>query len=206
MKLDVPIIGIIRGVDGAFFKEVMDTSFASGLQAIELTMNTENASNIVASSISEVPSGKLLGMGTIRSIEEAKKAVDSGAMFLVTPNADTEVIKYAVANSVPIVAGALTPTEVYTAWSAGADMIKIFPCGIFGPRYIRELRGPYEQIQLAAVGGVNIDNIKEYFAAGASAVGASSSLFGKKALMDHDLDGIAQNVKKFITHCPDCNK
>ena len=206
MKLDVPVIGIIRGADGAFFKELMNTSFTSGLQAIELTMNTKNAAQIVSSNVSDVPSGKLLGMGTVRNLEEAKKAVNSGAMFLVTPNTDTEVIKYAVVNSVPIIAGALTPTEVYTAWSAGADMIKIFPCGMFGPQYIRELRGPYEQIPLVAVGGVNLDNIKEYFAAGARAVGASSSLFGKKALMDHDLDGIAQNVKKFLAHCPDWNK
>ena len=77
---------------------------------------------------------------------------------------------------------------------------------MFGPQYIRELLGPYEQIPLAAVGGVNLDNIKEYFAAGARAVGASSSLFGKKALTDHDLEGIAQNVNKFIAHCPDSNK
>lgn len=206
MQLDVPVIGILRGVDAAFFRSVMDSSFASGLHAIEITMNTDQALKIVSSSRSSVPSGKLLGMGTIRNLAEAKKAVEAGAMFLVTPNTDIEVIEYAKSNTVPVISGALTPTEVYTAWSAGADMVKVFPCRPFGPEYIRELRGPYEQIPLVAVGGVDLDNIREYFAAGAGAVGASTSLFGRKALMECDLEAIAQNVKKFIALCPDLKK
>jgi 2-dehydro-3-deoxyphosphogluconate aldolase/(4S)-4-hydroxy-2-oxoglutarate aldolase len=148
MNLEVPVIGILRGVDSDFFTRVMETSFASGLQAIEITMNTDNALNIVSSNIPQVPSGKLLGMGTIRNLDEAKKAVDAGAMFLVTPNTDSEVIEYAKANSVPIIAGALTPTETYNAWAAGADMVKVFPCRPFGPDYIKELRGPFEHIPL----------------------------------------------------------
>ncbi len=203
MKLDVPVIGILRGVESGFFRNVMDASFASGLQAIEITMNTEDALKIVSLNKSAVPHGKLLGMGTIRNLREAKKAIESGAMFLVTPNTNTKVIEYAKSNSVPIISGALTPTEVYTAWSAGAEMVKIFPCRAFGPQYIRELRGPYEHIPLVAVGGVNLDNIREYFASGVSAVGASTSLFGRKALMEHNLEEIAQNVKKFIALCPE---
>ena len=202
MNLEVPVIGILRGIDSAFFKSVMDASFESGLQAIEITMNTDDAVNIVSSNISSVPSGKLLGMGTIRNLDEAKKAVDSGAMFLVTPNTDPEVIEYAQSHSVPIIAGALTPTEVYHAWTAGADMVKVFPCRPFGPNYIKELRGPFEQVQLVAVGGVELDNIRDYFMAGARAVGASTSLFGRDALKSHDLDDIARNVNNFIRLCP----
>lgn len=206
MQLDVPVIGILRGVDSAFFRSVMDTSFASGLQAIEITMNTEDALQIVSLHRSAVPAGKLMGMGTVRNLQEAKKAVEAGAMFLVTPNTDTGVIEYARSCSVPVIAGALTPTEVYTAWAAGAEMVKVFPCGPFGPRYIRELRGPYDQIPLVAVGGVTPDNIKEYFASGASAVGATTSLFGREALDGHNLDEIAENVKKFIDLCPEYKK
>lgn len=206
MKLDVPVIGILRGVDAAFFRSVMDTSFGSGLQAIEITMNTDQALEIVSLNRSSVPSGRLLGMGTIRNLVEAKKAVEAGAMFLVTPNTDMTVIEYAKLNSVPVISGALTPTEVYTAWSAGADMVKVFPCRPFGPEYIRELRGPYDQIPLVAVGGVDLNNMCEYFAAGARAVGAGTSLFGRKALMEHDLEEIGKNVKKFIALCPDLRK
>lgn len=202
MRLDIPVIGILRGVEAAFFKSVMDASFDSGLQALEVTMNTEGSLGIVSSNGPSVPPGKLLGMGTIRNLDEAKKAVDAGAMFLVTPNTDTAVIEYAKSRSVPVIAGALTPTEVYAAWSSGADMVKVFPCRAFGPGYIRELRGPYEQISLVAVGGVDLDNIREYFAAGADAVGASTSLFGRKALKEHNVEEIAQHVKKFIALCP----
>ena len=206
MKLDVPVIGILRGLDARRFQSVMETSFDSGLQAIEITMNTDNALQIVSLLSPSVPSGKLLGMGTIRNLREAKEAVGAGAMFLVTPNTDTEVIEYARSNSVPVIAGALTPTEVYSAWSAGAEMVKVFPCRTFGPQYIRDLSGPFEQIPLVAVGGVDLNNITEYFAAGVRAVGASSSLFGRKALIENNIRQLGENVKNFISLCPERGK
>ena len=202
MELEVPVFGILRGVEGDFFGEVMQISFAAGLTALEVTMNTPGAEEIVAAYRPAVSDGKLLGMGTIRNLLEAKRAVSAGAMFLVTPNLDLGVIEYAKQEGVPIVAGALTPTEVYAAWSAGADMVKVFPCGAMGgPKYIRELRGPFDHLRLAAVGGVSPANLAEYFAAGAAAVGVSSSLFGAKALREKNLPLIGQNVKIFIEHC-----
>ncbi|MDG4475017.1 bifunctional 4-hydroxy-2-oxoglutarate aldolase/2-dehydro-3-deoxy-phosphogluconate aldolase [Thiovibrio frasassiensis] len=202
MELDVSVIGILRGVAGDFFGEAMQISFAGGLTAMEVTMNTPDAEKIVREYRSAVPAGKLLGMGTIRNLEEAIRAVAAGAMFLVTPNLDTKVIEYAKAEGVPIVAGALTPTEVYTAWSAGADLVKVFPCGAMGgPQYIKDLLGPFDHLRLAAVGGVSLANLPEYFKAGAAAVGVSTSLFGAKALREKNLDQIGQNVKIFIEHC-----
>ncbi|HIJ90348.1 MAG: hypothetical protein OEV89_06225 [Desulfobulbaceae bacterium] len=202
MELDVPVIGILRGVEGDFFGEVMQISFAAGLTAMEVTMNTPGAEQIVAAYRPAVPEGKLLGMGTIRTLEEARRAVGAGAMFLVTPNLDTRVIEYAKQEGVPIVAGALTPTEVYTAWSAGADLVKVFPCSAMGgPQYIKDLLGPFDHIRLAAVGGVSLANLGEYFAAGAAAVGVSTSLFGAKPLREKNLAPIGQNVKNFIEHC-----
>jgi 2-dehydro-3-deoxyphosphogluconate aldolase/(4S)-4-hydroxy-2-oxoglutarate aldolase len=202
MELNVPVIGILRGVEGDFFGEVMQISFAAGLTAMEVTMNTADAERIVREYRSAVPDGKLLGMGTIRNLEEAKRAVGAGAMFLVTPNLDLGVIEYAKAEGIPIVAGALTPTEVYAAWSAGADLVKVFPCGAMGgPQYLKDLLGPFDHLRLAAVGGVSLANLAEYFAAGAAAVGVSTSLFGGKALREKNLDQIGQNVKNFIEHC-----
>ena len=206
MQLDVPVIGIVRGVEAQFFQDLMDKAFAAGLQAIEITMNTRDALQIVSSLIPAVPAGRLLGMGTVRNREEAEKAVGAGAMFLVTPNTDTDVIEYAGSWNVPVISGALTPTEVYTAWSAGADMIKVFPCRPFGPGYIRELRGPFEKVPLVAVGGVTAENMNEYFDAGVRAVGASASLFGQTALRDRNLEEIESNIRKFIALCPDGRK
>jgi len=204
MELDIPVIGILRGVEGDFFGEVMQISFAAGLTAMEVTMNTAGAEEIVREYRPAVPDGKLLGMGTIRTLDEAKRAVGAGAMFLVTPNLDLGVIEYAKAETIPIVAGALTPTEVYAAWSAGADLVKVFPCGAMGgPQYLKDLLGPFDHIRLAAVGGVSLANLQEYFAAGAAAVGVSTSLFGGKALREKNLEQIGHNVKNFIEHCRD---
>ena len=202
MKIEVPVIGILRGVEGDFFGEVMQVSFAAGLMAMEVTMNTPGAEEIVRKCRPTVPDGRLLGMGTIRNLEEARLAVAAGAMFLVTPNLDTRVIEYAKDAAIPIVVGALTPTEVYGAWSAGADLVKVFPCSAMGgPRYIRDLLGPFDHIKLVAVGGVSLANIPEYLGAGAAAVGVSTSLFGTRALQEKNLDLLGQNVKNFIEHC-----
>jgi 2-dehydro-3-deoxyphosphogluconate aldolase / (4S)-4-hydroxy-2-oxoglutarate aldolase len=201
IELEVPVIGILRGIEEHFFGEVMAASFAEGLQAMEVTMNTPDAARMVARFRPAVPAGKLLGMGTIRNPDEALQALDAGAMFLVTPNFDPRVIELARRHQVPIVAGAFTPTEVYGAWQSGADLVKVFPCAAAGgPQYIRELAGPFEHIPMAAVGGVTLENLPDYFRAGARAVGVSTSLFGKQALAGRNVAEIALHVKKFIEH------
>lgn len=201
MKLDVPVIGILRGIEVSFFKDILHASFGAGLQALEVTMNTENAAHIISTCRTSVPSGKLLGAGTVRNLDEAKKAADAGAMFFVTPNTDVSVIEYALSRNIPVIAGAFTPTEVYHAWSAGADMVKVFPCGHFGPQYITDLLGPFDKIPLVAVGGVNHSNIGDYFRAGVKAVGVSASLFGGAALKDRNIEDLSQNVKNFVELC-----
>ena len=96
---------------------------------------------------------------------------------------------------IPVIAGAFTPTEVYNAWSAGAAMVKVFPCGFVGPSYIKELKGPFDHIPLLAVGGVNRENLADYLKAGAAGVGVSSALFGAKALVEKDIKPAPKNVK-----------
>ena len=199
MNLNIPVIGILRGIDAGFFGPLMDAAFEAGLQAVEVTYNTPRALEMVAKQIPRVPNGKYLGMGTVRNVEEAEQAVDTGAMFLVSPNTDGTVIDYAKQQNIPIVSGAFTPTEVYNAWSAGADMIKVFPCGQLGPDYIRELSGPYDRIPLVAVGGVTSDNAAGYLKAGAEAVGAGTGLFGKEAISRQRPEEIIRNVKHFIS-------
>ncbi len=125
-------------------------------------------------------------------------AIDAGAMFLVTPNFSIKVIECGVEHNIPVVAGALTPSEIYDAWSAGAAMIKVFPCqAMGGPQYIKDLRGPFDTIPLAAVGGVSFSTLEDYFLAGVQAVGVSSTLFGRRALVEQDVAGVAANIKKF---------
>jgi 2-dehydro-3-deoxyphosphogluconate aldolase/(4S)-4-hydroxy-2-oxoglutarate aldolase len=199
VELNIPIIGILRGIEADFFGPLMSAAFEAGLQAIEVTYNTAHALEMVKEQIPRVPQGKYLGMGTIRNLEEARQAVEAGAMYLVSPNTDIAVIEFAKRRQIPIVAGAFTPTEVYAAWSAGAEMVKVFPCGAMGPGYIRELLGPYDRMPLVAVGGVTADNAASYLQAGARAVGVGSGLFGKEAIARQRPQEIADNVAKFIS-------
>jgi len=202
VELEVPVIGILRGVDPGFVGDVVDASFAAGLDAVEITMNSERPLETISRHRPSVPAGKHLGVGTIRTAAEAERAIGAGAMFLVTPNTDAEVISCARAQGVPVIAGAMTPTEVHTAWSAGADMVKIFPCRALGPPYLRELLGPFDGVPLVAVGGVGRDNVRDYFAAGATAVGVGATLFGATALASRDLGGVARSIADFIALCP----
>lgn len=202
MNLEIPVIGILRGVEADAFSPLMQASFVAGLQAIEITMNTPGAEEIIARNRGSVPDGRYLGMGTVRNLEEAERACDSGAMFFVTPNVDTDVLGFARNKDIPVIAGALTPTEIYRAWEAGAAMVKVFPCGAMGgPRYIRELRGPFDQIPFVAVGGVKLENVHEYLQAGAAAVGVGISLFGEQAVNEKDWIAVGRNVKAFIQRC-----
>jgi 2-dehydro-3-deoxyphosphogluconate aldolase/(4S)-4-hydroxy-2-oxoglutarate aldolase len=202
MNFDPSVIGILRGIDSIFFGELMQASFNEGLRALEVTINTPGAERIVTAHRHLVPENAFLGMGTVRTVEEARMAQGAGAMFFVTPNLDTQVIEFAVKHEIPIVVGGLTPTEVYTAWRAGADMVKVFPCSAMGgPQYIRQLLGPFDDLKLAAVGGVNSENLADYFVAGAAAVGVSSALFGQQALAEKNLSLLTDNVKHFIEKC-----
>jgi len=203
MSFPAVVVGILRGVDPGFFPEAMGAAFEAGLEALEVTMNTDGAEGIISRSRPSVPRGRLLGMGTVRSVDEAERAVAAGAMFLVTPNTDRLVIEYARSMDVPVIAGALTPTEVQAAWSAGASMVKVFPCGALGgARYLAALKGPFDRIPLMPVGGVGLSNIEEYFRAGASAVGVGTALFGRDALEERNAVKLERNVRHFVEHCP----
>jgi 2-dehydro-3-deoxyphosphogluconate aldolase/(4S)-4-hydroxy-2-oxoglutarate aldolase len=200
---DIKVIGILRGVERGFFSEIAEAAFASGLQALEVTMNTDNVLAMIEENRGKVPKGAFLGVGTVRTLVEAKAAISAGAMFLVTPNVDRDVIQYAVGQEVPVVAGALTPTEVFAAWQAGASMVKVFPCGALGgANYIKSLCGPFDQVPLVAVGGVTMENVGDYFKVGAQAVGVSTALFGKDALAEKNIKKLTKNVKNFIGSVP----
>lgn len=201
LNFSMPVIGILRGVDAEFFRKIVTVSYEAGLQAIEVTMNTPGAVEMIEQCRPLITGDQMLGMGTICNIEEAKRAIDAGAMFLVTPSFSSEVIEYATSCNVPVVSGALTPTEVYDGWSAGAAMIKVFPCqAMGGPQYIKDLRGPFDNIPLVAVGGVSSATLQDYFAAGAAAVGVATSLFGRDALSDRDISSLAKNIREFTSH------
>lgn len=147
----------------------------AGVRFIEVTIDSPGALPFLETAAKDFK-GALFGAGTVTVPDLAEKAIQAGARFLVTPNFNPEVIKVARSHRIPIFSGAMTPTEIFSAYQAGAEVIKVFPAATLGSAYFKELRGPFPEIPLMATGGINLDNAPDFFAAGATALGVGSSL------------------------------
>ncbi|TRZ82600.1 bifunctional 4-hydroxy-2-oxoglutarate aldolase/2-dehydro-3-deoxy-phosphogluconate aldolase [bacterium] len=193
-----PFLGILRNIEKELIEPIVDTSISAGLRAIEITMNTPDAPAIIKRACSRSCDKIAIGAGTVLDMDMLKLALDSGATFIVSPCLIKDVCAYCAENSITNFPGALTPSEVYQAHKLGATMIKVFPAGLFGTRYFRDLKGPFSDIELLACGGVNEDNVKSYFDAGASAIAFGESIFKKNLLMARDFKQIESDIKALI--------
>ena len=197
--VETGVIPIVRATTPEKGLEAAQAVCETGIPIIEVTMTVPGALRIIEKLASQLGGKVLLGAGTILDPETARAAILEGAEFLVTPTLNTKVIEMAKRYSKAILPGALTPTEILTAWEAGADLVKVFPVGsVGGPKYIKALKAPLPQIRLAAVGGVNLETATEYLLAGASALGVGSELVDAQALASGRLDVIQQNARKFM--------
>jgi len=193
-----PILGIIRGVKLNEIEPLVKTVIQAGLETLEITMNTPKASQLIKKA-KQVARGRLtLGAGTVLSMLDLRLALKSGATFIVMPVLIKDVTKYCVKNKIPVFPGALTPEEIYTAWNAGATMVKVFPAKFFGPNYFKEIKGPFNNIQLLACSGVTPKNLKDYFTNGASAVSFGGSIFRREWLESKNYKQIGKTTKSFI--------
>jgi 2-dehydro-3-deoxyphosphogluconate aldolase / (4S)-4-hydroxy-2-oxoglutarate aldolase len=147
----------------------------AGVRFIEVTIDSPRAVPFLQSAAKDFK-GVRFGAGTVTVPDLAEKTIQAGARFLVTPNFNPEVIRVARSHRIPIFCGAMTPTEIFSAYQAGAEVIKVFPAATLGSAYFKELRGPFPEIPLMATGGINLENAPDFFAAGATALGVGSSL------------------------------
>ncbi len=194
----LPLMGILRGVSAEDIESLFETVIEAGLKTVEITMNTPGAPELIKSAI-DVSGGRILvGAGTVLNAEDAKKALAAGAEFIVMPANNKEVIEECKKREVPAFPGAFSPQEVIEAWDSGVSMVKVFPCGLFGPRYIKELKGPFDKVKLMAVGGVSANNITEYFDAGASAIAFGGSVFKKELLEKKKFKEIGRVVSSYV--------
>ncbi|GIW19737.1 MAG: hypothetical protein KatS3mg065_0033 [Chloroflexota bacterium] len=173
------VIAIARRLDPGTLPAIAEALAAKGIRAFEVTLNSPGA----VESIRLLASGGLgdrllVGAGTVLTIEEAEAALEAGARFLVTPHLDVALVRWAAERGVPILPGAFTPTEILTAWRAGAAAVKLFPASVAGPTFIRDFRGPFPEIPIVPTGGVTVENAAEFLRAGAVAVGLGSWLTG----------------------------
>jgi len=193
-----PIMGILRGIEAGVVEPLTEEIIAAGLVTIEITMNTAGAPSLIKR-MTETAKGRLMiGAGTVLTLEDLHKALDAGATFIVMPTTESEIIEHCVKNNIPVFPGAFTPQEIYNAWRMGASMVKVFPAKFFGPEYFKEIKGPFNKIELLACGGVNEENIRSFFIAGASAVAFGSSIFKKEWLARREFSHIGQNIKNLL--------
>ena len=191
------LLAVIRGPAADLTIQTVDALVAGGVLGIEITYSTPNAEQVVAALSKKYGDAILLGMGTLTEPRQAESAKAAGAVFLVSPICEPELVKAMVASGLVVMAGALTPTEVMQAYRLGTDVVKIFPGSLTGPSYIKALHGPFPQIPMMPTGGVSAGNVGEWFSAGAIAVGAGSELAPANLIKEGKFAEITQRAAEF---------
>ncbi len=196
--LDGGIVAIIRADSGDQLVQVAEALYAGGIEVIEVTFTVPGVLEIISAVRDTLGDRILLGAGTVLDPESARAAILAGAEFIVCPTVNTDVIRMCRRYDKVVMPGALTPTEVVTAWEAGADVVKVFPADVGGPGYLKALHGPLPQVKLLPTGGVNLETLSDFMAAGACAVGLGSALVERQAVADGDMDRIRGQAEAYV--------
>ena len=196
----VPVVGIIRGHSLDEVRQILPVYVSSGLTTIEITMNTASATELIRYAVDNYGGVLNVGVGTVCDESDLEKALSAGAQFVVTPIINEAVIKSCVKQKIPIFPGAFTATEIYRAWKLGASMVKVFPATSVGSGYIKDIKGPFNQIKLMPTGGINKNNIQEFMQAGADGVGIGSELFDKELIKQEDWEGLGKHFREFAKY------
>lgn len=195
---EIGIIPVIRAASVEQARRAVEAISEGGIPIVEITMTVPDAPKIILELVREYGDKLLTGAGTVLTARSARACLDAGAHFLVSPGLSLPVLEIAAKNGVLAIPGALTPTEVMAAMAAGAELIKIFPCGSAGgPKHITALKAPFPHVRFIPTGGVSLSNAKEYFAAGAFALGAGADLVDVNALRHNQPQKIVETAKAF---------
>jgi 2-dehydro-3-deoxyphosphogluconate aldolase / (4S)-4-hydroxy-2-oxoglutarate aldolase len=192
------IVAVIRSTDPNIGMKMAQAVAAGGIKIIEITANSDRPWALIESLRAELPDCSI-GTGTVLSLADIRNAIACGAEYLFTPHVDLNLIQAATTAEIPIVPGALTPTEIITAWQAGATAVKVFPIqAVGGVSYLQVLQGPIGQIPLIPTGGVTVTNAPDFLAAGAVAVGLAGSLFPQAEILQADWQRICDRASNLM--------
>ncbi|MEX2672060.1 MAG: bifunctional 4-hydroxy-2-oxoglutarate aldolase/2-dehydro-3-deoxy-phosphogluconate aldolase [Phycisphaeraceae bacterium] len=192
------LIAVIRSDSADTAVNISRTLHKGGVRVLEIALTTPGGRDAIKAVKQEFGDDAVVGAGTVLSSEAAEDVIAAGADFVFAPNTDVDVIRTVKRLNRPMVPGALTPTEVATAMAAGADIIKLFPGNVFGPKYIRDLRGPYPGVRITPTGGVSLENIGEWFEAGAVAVGIGTAMIQKDLVREKRWDALSEVAAKYV--------
>lgn len=192
------VIAVIRASQRSIGCQMAKAVAAGGMHLIEITWNSDGGEELISQLRSELPACTI-GTGTLLTLDHLEQAIAAGAQFLFTPHINPAMIQAAAQRSLPIVPGALSPTEIVTAWQAGASCVKVFPVqAMGGASYIKSLQGPLSHIPLIPTGGVTVENAPEFLLSGAIAVGLSGQLFPQQLVADGNWEAIAQRARNLM--------
>ena len=199
MITEVGIVPVVRTVSAESAIQAVEAIYKGGVRAAEITMTVPGAIRALEKLADRFGSQIMLGAGTVLDPETARACMLAGAQFFVTPSLRISTIEMVKRYSKVICPGALTPTEVLTAWEAGADIVKIFPCGnVGGAKYIKALKGPFPQIEMIPTGGVNLETAGEFLKAGACAVAVGGELVDAKTIKEGRFDIIEDRARQYL--------
>jgi 2-dehydro-3-deoxyphosphogluconate aldolase/(4S)-4-hydroxy-2-oxoglutarate aldolase len=194
------VVAIIRLHDATRIEGVVSALVAGGVRALEITMTVPGAVDLIRTLAPRLPVGFLLGAGTVVDPETTSAVITAGAQFVVSPVLRGEVIAAAHDRDVVVVPGCFSPTEIFTAWEAGADIVKVFPATALGPAFFKDVRGPLPQVRLMPTGGVTIENAGDWIRAGAVAVGVGGALLDAAAIAAGDFALVTANARRLVTN------
>ena len=196
----IGILPVVRAASAAEAIAVGDALGDGGIRALEITMTVPGAVKVIAEAVARYGDQFLIGAGTVLDQEQARACIDAGARFVVAPIVDVATIAVCRRAGIPVLPGALTPTEVVQAWRAGADFVKVFPCSaVGGASYLKALKAPLPDIPLVPTGGVTLDTVGAFFAAGASAVGVGGDLCDLQALRSGRRDQLVAAAHAYVS-------
>lgn len=195
---EIAVVPVIRTSSAEMAVKAAEAVYRGGILCVEITMTVDGAIRALEAVANQFGDEVILGAGTVLDPETARICMLAGAQFFVTPSLNVKTIEMAKRYSKPIYPGALTPTEILTAWEAGADGVKVFPCSaVGGAKYIKALKGPFPQIDLVPTGGVNLETIADFLQAGAAAVGVGGELVDAATCKEGTYELFTERARKF---------
>lgn len=195
---DTGVVAIMRAQSSDQLIAAADAIKAGGVRAIEVTMTTPGALDVIAEATERYGETVLFGAGSVLDAETARAAILAGAGFVIAPTLSVEMVTLCNRYGVPVVPGIFTPTEALTAWEAGADMVKLFPASVGGPGMVKAILAPLPQLEIVPVGGVNLETASEFIRKGAAALGVGSSLVNQTLLDAGDMAELTRRAVAFI--------
>ncbi len=196
--MDCGVVAVMRAPSGEMLVDVAQALLRGGVEAIEVTFTVPGAHRVLEQVAARLGDKLLLGAGTVLDPETARTAILAGAEFIVAPTVNLDVIRLCQRYDKAVMPGALTPTEVLTAWEAGADIVKVFPSDLTGPKYLKALHGPLPQIRLMPTGGVDLQTAADFLRAGACALGIGGALVERKAVAAGDMARIESLARQYV--------